>query len=281
MDDDFIYVYFVNSQGKRAILSSSKNHNYWELMGRSGFTAPEVDIFSEQMASGATVYMGKSIKPRNCSMRMVCRGQSTAERDRIFFDMLGILLDADGTGEGKLYVRRSDGATFYLNCVYSGGMNIVEEYQKLHLFTLNFYAADPCFYRTGEVIYITPNGNSGTFTVNNRSAYNTNFYMDTYPTGVLSGNITNSTTGKKLTFAQTSLTAFGHLYVYLSKYKKQIYRWYNGVQIPAANLFDWNNSDSDFCAVSGENTFTYQLTDSGTVVQGSVELRFDEITMGV
>lgn len=144
--DNCDLVYFVNSQGEKVTLSSPDNEKYWELIGRSGFTAPKVDIFTEKFASGETRYFGKAKKPRTCKMKMFIRGKSTAERDKMFFDMLHILLDERGTGEGKLFVKKSDGQIVYLNCVYSAGMDIVEQYKLFHIFTLEFYGADPNFY---------------------------------------------------------------------------------------------------------------------------------------
>ena len=150
MDNGNDLVYFVNSQGKKAVLSSPTNRNYWELRGRTGFTAPELDLFYERFASGKTVYFGKSLKPRNPTMKMVCVGRNSAERDRIFFEMVDTLMDVDETAEGKLYLKRYDGVMVYLNCVYSGGLSITEQYQKLHMFTLEFFAADPLYYKVSN-----------------------------------------------------------------------------------------------------------------------------------
>lgn len=154
-------VYFTNSQGKRVVLSSPDNKNYWELRGRSGFTAPEVDVLTQRYNTGRTVYFGKFMRPRSCSMNMVCVGDTTAKRDRAFFEMLDVLLDAEGDGEGKLYVRRSDGKMCFLNCVYASGMHIVEEYKRLHKFSVEFYAVDPWFYISNRYSI------SQTFTVHN------------------------------------------------------------------------------------------------------------------
>ena len=54
-------VYFVNSQGKKTVLSSPDNHNYWEVRGRRGFTATDVDLFTQKYASGKTKYVGKTL----------------------------------------------------------------------------------------------------------------------------------------------------------------------------------------------------------------------------
>lgn len=150
MDNGNDLVYFVNSQGAKVVLSSPANRNYWELRGRTGFTAPEVDLFYEKFASGKTKYFGKSYKPRSPQMKMVCVGRNSAERDKLFFDMLDTLLDGDSQEEGKLYIKRYDGVMVYLNCVYSGGMNITEQYKKLHMFTLEFFAADPLYYAVAD-----------------------------------------------------------------------------------------------------------------------------------
>ena len=139
-------VYFENSQNKRVVLTSPQNKNYWEIKGRKGFSAPDVDLYSETMASGKTIYFGKYIKPRHCSLQMVCKGRTTAERDRLFYDLLETLIDKDSNDEGKLYLRKSDGAQVYLNCVYEGGMNIEKEYKIFSFFNIEFFAADPLFY---------------------------------------------------------------------------------------------------------------------------------------
>lgn len=150
MDNGNDLVYFVNSAGKKAILSSPDNRHLWELRGRTGFTAPQYDLFYEKFASGKTHYFGKSLKPRTPTMKMVCVGKDSAERDRVFFNMVDILMDINETTEGKLYLKRFDGVMVYLNCVYSSGLDITEEYKKLHKFTLEFFAADPLYYQVSD-----------------------------------------------------------------------------------------------------------------------------------
>ena len=139
-------VYFVNSQGKKTVLSSPENRNYWELRGRRGFAAPDVDLFTQKFASGRTKFFGKTLKPRTCSLQLICKGKDTAELDKIFFDMLDTLLDNGSEAEGKLFLKRSDGTPVRLNCVYSGGMNVEEQYRRFRIFPVEFYAADPLFY---------------------------------------------------------------------------------------------------------------------------------------
>ena len=193
-------VYFTNSQGKRVVLSSPDNKNYWELRGRSGFTAPEVDVLTQRYNTGRMVYFGKILRPRSCSMNMVCVGDTTAKRDRSFFEMLDVLLDAEGDGEGKLYVRRSDGKVVFLNCVYASGMHIVEEYRRFHKFSVEFYAVDPWFY-ISNVYNITGTGSQ---IINNNSQENVYpiFHFDYKPNSVTEDRpyISNTTTGDSITF---------------------------------------------------------------------------------
>ena len=210
MDD---LVVFENSQGKTVVLSNPQNTQYWELLGRYGFTAPEVDIHTQQYASGKTIYLGKTIQPRICGMNMIVRGSSSAERDKVFFDMLDVLLDADGDGEGKLILKRFDGVKVQLNCVYSSGMRIVEEYKKFHRFTLEFYAADPWFYFE-QVYPIT--GMSASASVYN--PFSENLYPEIYFDKSPGNNlypyvyIRNETTSKSIPFEYITLN--GHPVVY-------------------------------------------------------------------
>ena len=150
MDNGNDLVYFVNSQGKKAVLSSPANRNYWELRGRTGFTAPKLDLFYERFASGKTVYFGKALQPRNPTMKMVCVGRDSAERDRLFFEMVDTLMDVNENDEGRLYLKRYDGTLVYLNCVYASGLDVTEQYKKLHMFTLEFFAADPLYYQAAD-----------------------------------------------------------------------------------------------------------------------------------
>ena len=143
MDD---LIYFVNSRGKTTYLATPNNRNCFVLAGRYGFSAPEVDIFTQKFVSGKTEFFGKALKPRTCGLQMLVRGKDQAERDNIFYSMLDVLLDADGEGEGKLYVKRSDGSMVCLNCIYSSGMRAADQYKNFRSFAVEFYAADPWFY---------------------------------------------------------------------------------------------------------------------------------------
>ena len=110
------------------MLSCPEITRWWELRGRSGFTAPEMEIISQRYANGVTKILKRMLTPRTVSVKMVVTGDTTAERDASFFSMIKRLMDLNGGDTGKLYVRRSDGMVVYLNCAYSSGLSIVEEY---------------------------------------------------------------------------------------------------------------------------------------------------------
>ena len=137
---------YENAAGIQTILSNRSVSSYWELRGRSGFSAPTVQLITQKYVNGAEKIIGRIVKPRTVKINMVVTGGSRAKRDALFFDMIAKLMDT-GKGEtGRLYVTRSDGKTVILNCAYSSGLNVADQYRKLQKFTLEFYASDPYFY---------------------------------------------------------------------------------------------------------------------------------------
>ena len=137
---------YENASGNRVILSDRSVSANWELVGRSGFSAPEVELITQKYINGQEKIVGRIIKPRTVSINMVVTGATTAQRDALFFDMVDKLINVGGGEIGKLWITRSDGSVVYLNCAYSSGLKVVEQYRKFHLFTLEFYAEDPYFY---------------------------------------------------------------------------------------------------------------------------------------
>lgn len=137
---------YENASGNRVLLSDRSVSANWELIGRSGFSAPEVELITQKYINGQQKIVGRIIKPRTVSINMIVTGASTAQRDALFFDMVEKMINVGGGEIGKLYVTRSDGSVVYLNCAYSSGLKIVEQYKKFHLFTLEFFAEDPYFY---------------------------------------------------------------------------------------------------------------------------------------
>lgn len=290
MDNGNDYVYFVNSRGYRTVLSSPENRNYWEVLGRTGFTAVDIETFTQKMASGTTKLLGKTPKPRTCSMKMVCVGRDSAERDQVFFEMLNILIDADGNGEGKLYVRRSDGSIAFLKCVYTSGANITEKYQKLHQFTLTFFAADPYFYVPAEYSFQKIYQNSGILTVNNRSEMNMSMNLlianvhspNASESWWAEGSITNTITDRVITFGQFSyrdqqvdnrifLPGYTQMVMDISEKKYDMYienRF--GEKSSAYNYFDWSRTNYGFCLVPGANTILFDIEASNRFWNDSV-----------
>ncbi len=137
---------YENSAGSRAVLSAESTDQYWELRGRTGFSAPDVRLITEKYVNGNERIVNRIVEPRNVSINMIVRGKTSAIRDKVFFSMIDVLMDTSKGEVGKLYVTRSDGRTVILNCAYSGGLNVKEQYRNFHTFTLTFYAADPYFY---------------------------------------------------------------------------------------------------------------------------------------
>ena len=164
MPNVFEALSYVNPSGKTVLISDTSVTKYWELRGRSGFSAPDVELITQRYANGMTKVLKRFVKPRTVRINMILVGDTTAERDQYFAEMVRDLIDIGGGNEGKLYVTRSDGTQVYLNCTYSSGMNVVDEYRKFHRFTLEFYAADPYFYKDRSSVTLIENA-SGTSTI--------------------------------------------------------------------------------------------------------------------
>ena len=155
LDNVFESLIYENASGVRTVLSDRSVSSYWELIGRKGFTAPDVDLITQKYINGQTKIVGRIIKPRTVEISMVVVGETTAKRDKVFFDMVEALIDVDGGDIGKLYITRSDGSVVYLNCAYASGLKVTEKYRYLHKFDLEFYAEDPYFYSQDIIQTIT------------------------------------------------------------------------------------------------------------------------------
>lgn len=140
------YLVYVNASGVRTVLSGESVSDCWELRGRYGFSAPDVELVTQKYINGQTKIVGRIIKPRTVTVNMIVREDTRAKRDKAFFDMVEALIDVDGGDIGRLYVLRSDYTWAYLNCAYASGLKVKDEYKLFHRFTLEFYAEDPYFY---------------------------------------------------------------------------------------------------------------------------------------
>lgn len=159
MDKVFRSLVYENAAGGRVVLSAPNMTQYWELGGRSGFTAPSVKLITEKYVNGNERLINSILSPRTVRINMVLTGKTSAIRDKVFFSMVDVLMDTSKGDTGKLYVTRSDGRTVILYCAYSGGMDIEEQYRRFNLFTIEFYAADPYFYTLPikQTLYFTDN----------------------------------------------------------------------------------------------------------------------------
>jgi len=142
---------YVNPSGIKTIISSPTITKYWEIGKRRGFNAPLVDIVTEKYVNGNIRIVNTIKQPRTVSIRLIVTGKTEAARDRYFHDMIDRLMDTSNGDVGKLYITRSDGLKVHLNCAYSGGMDVMDDYQTFGSFELEFYAADPYFYSIESV----------------------------------------------------------------------------------------------------------------------------------
>lgn len=145
-DKVFESLVYENAAGVRTILSSPAITQYWELRGRSGFSAPPVEVITQKYVNGNVRVVNTIKQPRIVSINMIVTGKTAAQRDKYFFEMVNRLMDTTKGDVGKLYITRSDGLKVHLNCAYSSGLDVVDDYSTFHRFTLEFYAADPYFY---------------------------------------------------------------------------------------------------------------------------------------
>lgn len=288
MDNVFESLIYENASGNRVILSDRSVTSYWELRGRSGFSAPEVELITQKYVNGSVKVVGRIIKPRTVSINMIVTGETTAKRDAVFFDMVEQLIDANGGDIGKLYITRTDGRVVILNCTYSSGLRVTDEYRKFHRFTLEFYAEDPYYYSSpytqeinsiqSDVITLSDDLYLGTWslgmgnvigvgTITNPIQQNIEpiFYIG----GIRSSlNITNNTTGMTIGFKDIEMYARDVIVIDTREKNKSAYlRKANGSIVSIMDKIDWNNEDLSLLLVPGENRISVSgYGEDGTLV---------------
>ena len=285
--DNFESLVFENASGEKIPLSTPDTSQWWELRGRSGFTAPEMEIITQKYANGVTRILKRMLKPRTVTVNMVITGQTTEERDMFFFEMVSALMDVDGGSTGKLYVRRSDGLVLYLPCTYSSGLSIVEEYRKFHRFTLEFFAPDPYFYKDleGKTIpvhegnYLTLSDtilfgtrrigdfiSEGSGVINNPSTENLQPVIRLE--GVNGGlSIMNTDSGKSLVLAGLAMTSGQVLVIDTRDDSKNVYiENPDGTTQQAGQYVVYDNTEYEFPIVPGINRISY-VGSYGSVIQ--------------
>lgn len=266
MDNETIY--FVNSQGKTAVLSNSYNTRYWELGNRKGFKAPEISPITQKFASGAVKYLGKELNPRSCSMNMVVKGETSVESDKIFFDMLDVLLDINGEKEGKLYIEKPNVGKVYLNCIYISGMNIIEQYRKFRIFTLEFFGSDPYFYEEGKKHYFK---DWSELTIKNNTDCDIAPIMKFSGT-INSGAISNTKTGKVITFNNNIIISTNKtLVIDTRENQKNVYlESANGDIENAVSVINWSATDGlDFHISPGSMKLSHEMSGNYSMTENS------------
>ena len=162
----------------------------------------------------------------------------------------------------------------HLNCVYSGGMNITEEYRHLHKFTIEFYAADTYFYGLETEYDVEPLGllpaEDRHITIKNGTKYNqivriqTGIGATSRPIYIrfYGGYMENTTTGKKISFP-------GEIGNYRYVQGNYLSADFNPGRIETLALgedgtvrdgspaIDWPNTDLNFAIVPGENLIDF------------------------
>lgn len=272
-------VVFENAAGIRTVLSDENVKTHWELRGRSGFSAPEVELVTQKYADGTTKVLTRQIKPRPITLNMVVTGKTKAQRDALFFQMINQLMDVSGGEVGKLYLRRSDGVTVYLNCAYTSGLAVTEEYRLFHKFTLEFFAADAYFYRDLPEATIELPAESkitlrdflllgaghvlGETTGEGYGIIRNNGYESILPVikaKRVSGNftITNQTTNQTLIVSGITISPDEWLVIDCRPSTKSIKIIHaDGSESAAGQYLDWSNIDMIFELVHGDNEITF------------------------
>lgn len=275
----FERIVFVNATGNQTIISDTSIDNRWEMIGRQGFTAPEVEVITETYANGVTKTLQRILKPRTVSIKMLAFGTTPERMDAEFEEMIATLMDISNGVEGKLYITRTDGSVVYLNCLYSGGANVEENYRKFRQFTLEFYASDPYFYRDIEdaLIEIPP---SARLTLRNSLMLGQGHVMGEnsgYGQGIVINNsqeimqpilriyslkgsviITNETNGDVVEFDNIVVGKGKTLVVDTRDAYKNIYiEEKNGDVTPAGQYLNWSNIGFEFRIMPGTNSIKF------------------------
>lgn len=279
MDNMLRKLVYENASGQQVILSDPAIQQYFEVGGRSGFTAPEIELVTQKYINGQEKIVGRIIKPRTVTMSFIITGNSPAKRDAVFFDMISRLIDVSGSETGKLYIKRSDGKTVYLNCAYSSGLSVVEQYERFHRFTLEFYASDPYFYNDHEFTVSISDIESDIVTLSN------DLFLGVWYLGIgnINGNgvvvnyleedvepiiqikgrrqnitIVNNTTNERIAFTNLPLFQGDMLVIDTREQSKDArIEKEDGTVISALQYLDWSTMNMSLRLVPGSNGISY------------------------
>ena len=275
---------FVNSSGEWAILSDAGTRPMWELRNRSGFTAPDIELITQKYVNGINKVVGRIILPRTIRMNFVLVGETTVERDQLFAELVEKLMNTDKGENGKLYVRTTSGQTYVLNCAYSSGLNITDEYRKFHRFTLEFYAEDPYFYSddvTAEIDF----GGSGLITLSDTLTLGSGAVVNPFtraldPVFRIAGSrtgivIRQTATGKVIQF--DGLTMSGSDVIVIDtrdRYKTAYIQHADGTRDSILGNMDWNNPDLSMPMLAGGNNIEVESVGIGSPLEVTLALSY-------
>lgn len=294
-NDVFKALTFENSAGDRVVIFDEHVANRWEMSGRWGFTAPEITNITETYASGITKVLRRIVKPRTCGVNLILKGKTRAQRDAEFDEMVEILMDVYGEGDtGRLYVTRSDGSVVYLNCVYSGGANIKEEYRLFHKFSIEWFGADPYFYRDLDDVFIEvppserltlhdglylgqghvlgENSGTGVKTIINQGS---GVISPVLKISRVKGSLTivNETNGDTIEFEDITIVKGDNLVIDTRDATKTIYvEHQDGTISNASQFLNWGNIEFDFHLNPGENVIKFTAAERSTTEGMTLQL---------
>lgn len=295
-DQEYASLVYVNAKGIRTVLSDRAIKTHFELGGRTGFTAPEVELITQKYFDGTTKILKRQMQPRTVTISMIVKGKTEYQRDALFFQMINQLMDISEGEVGRLYVKRSDDSIVYLNCAYTSGLSVTEDYRRFQQFTLEFFAADPYFYRDLEIVPITLPPEAK-LTLRDRLLLGTGHVLgetsgEGY--GIVKNNgyesilpvikakringtfrITNETTHQTLALNNIVTEADQTLVIDIRGNTKSI-KIVNpdGSWISAGQYLDWSNINMEFEIASGENYISF-AAGVGSYTEG-IELEMSE-----
>lgn len=289
MADVFKKLVYENASGARVLLSEKGSKHCIELR-RSGFTAPDVNLITQSYIGGRTKLLRSIRQPRHMTVTLLILGETQAQKDRVFHEMITKLMDVSGGEEGRLYITRSDGSEVYSNCCYASGLNVEEEYQKYQRFTLEFYAADWAFYneaqnQTFRLVADDPItladdlylGNwhlgdgvtTGYATINNTSGLPIDPVIEVggVRTDLL---VVNLTTGKSIELTDLEMSSGDTIVIDTRKAVKAVYlRRLGSENVNLMNKLNWANVSLTMPIVTGENVIRVNSTQG---VESTVKL---------
>ncbi len=164
MPDIYPEVLYENADGVTVTLSGRTTEDLWEVNGRSGAEVPDLETVAVTYADGSEKTVSARLSPRTVTLQMALKGGTQTAADTRFHELMSKLIQTGSRDDwGKLRLTRSDGKRVYLSALYTGGANVADQYRRLKVFSLEFYAGDPYFYNEADTVVDPSSGSGGTF----------------------------------------------------------------------------------------------------------------------